>query len=128
MKKYISSGAKWENIVGYSRAVRVGNVIEVSGTVASDGNNVVGENDVYLQTKFILKKIESGLEEAEASLNDVVRTRIYVRDISKWSEVAKAHREVFGNIKPATSMVEVTSLISPEYLVEIEATAILDKS
>ena len=126
MKKYISSGAKWENIAGYSRAVRVGNVIEVSGTVASDGNNVVGENDVYLQTKFILKKIESGLKEAEASLNDVVRTRIYVRDISKWREVAKAHQEVFGNIKPATSMVEVTSLISPEYLVEIEATAILD--
>ena len=128
MKKYISSSAKWENIVGYSRAVRVGNVIEVSGTVASDGNNVVGKNDVYLQTKFILKKIESGLKEAEASLNDVVRTRIYVRDISKWREVAKAHQEVFGNIKPATSMVEVTSLISPEYLVEIEATAILDKS
>jgi len=128
MKKYISSGTEWENIVGYSRAVRVGNVIEVSGTVASDGNNVVGENDVYLQTKFILKKIESGLKEAEASLNDVVRTRIYVRDISKWREVAKAHQEVFGNIKPATSMVEVTSLISPEYLVEIEATAILDKS
>jgi len=126
MKKYISSGTEWENIVGYSRAVRVGNVIEVSGTVASEGNNVVGENDVYLQTKFILKKIESGLKEAEASLNDVVRTRIYVRDISKWREVAKAHQEVFGNIKPATSMVEVTSLISPEYLVEIEATAILD--
>ncbi|HEY4754470.1 MAG TPA: RidA family protein [Ignavibacteriaceae bacterium] len=126
MKKYISSSAKWENIVGYSRAVRVGNVIEVSGTVASDGNNVVGENDVYLQTKFILKKIESGLKEADASLTDVVRTRIYVRDISKWREVAKAHQEVFGNIKPATSMVEVTSLISPEYLVEIEATAILD--
>ena len=126
MKKLISSGAKWENIVGYSRAVSVGNVIEVSGTVASDGNNVVGKNDVYLQTKFILMKIESALKEADASLNDVVRTRIYVKDISKWSEVAKAHCEVFGNIKPATSMVEVSSLISPEYLVEIEATAILD--
>jgi len=126
MKKYISSSAKWENIVGYSRAVRVGNVIEVSGTVASDGNNVVGENDVYLQTKFILKKIESGLKEAEASLNDVVRTRIYVRDISKWSEVAKAHQEIFGKVKPASTMVEVSSLILPEYLVEIEATAILD--
>jgi enamine deaminase RidA (YjgF/YER057c/UK114 family) len=126
MKKLISSGAKWENIVGYSRAVRVGNVIEVSGTVASDGSNVVGKNDVYLQTKFILEKIETALKEAEASLNDVVRTRIYVKDISKWIEVAKAHCEVFGNIKPATSMVEVSSLISPEYLVEIEATAILD--
>ncbi len=126
MKKYISSSAKWENIVGYSRAVRVGNVIEVSGTVASDGNNVVGENDVYLQTKFILKKIESGLKEADASLNDVVRTRIYVKDISKWSEVAKAHQEIFGKVKPASTMVEVSSLILPEYLVEIEATAILD--
>jgi len=82
-----------------SRAVRVGNVIEVSGTVASDGSNVVGKNDVYLQTKFILEKIETALKEAEASLNDVVRTRIYVKDISKWSEVAKAHCEVFGNIK-----------------------------
>ena len=126
MKKYISSGTEWENIVGYSRSVRVGNVIEVSGTVASDGNNVVGKNDEYLQTKFILKKIESALKEAGASLNDVVRTRIYVKDISKWSEVAKAHQEVFGKIKPATSMVEVSALISPEYLVEIEATAILD--
>jgi len=126
MKKYIASGTEWENIVGYSRAVRVGNVIEVSGTVASDGSNVVAKDDEYLQTKFILKKIESALKEADASLNDVVRTRIYVKDISKWSEVAKAHCEVFGNIKPATSMVEVSSLISPEYLVEIEATAILD--
>ena len=126
MKKYISSGTEWENIVGYSRAVRVGNVIEVSGTVASDGNNVVGKEDVYLQTKFILKKIESALKETGASINDVVRTRIYVKDISKWSEVAKAHQEVFGNIKPATSMVEISALISPEYLVEIEATAILD--
>ena len=126
MKKYISSGAEWENIVGYSRAVRAGNVIEVSGTVASDRNNVVGKDDVYLQTKFILKKIESALKEADASLNDVVRTRIYVKDISKWSEVAKAHQEVFGNIKPASTMVEVSSLISTEYLVEIEATAILD--
>ena len=126
MKKLISSGAKWETIVGYSRAVRVGNVIEVSGTVASDGNNVVGKNDVYLQTKFVLNKIETALKEGDTSLNDVVRTRIYVKDISKWSEVAKAHCEVFGNIKPATSMVEVSNLISPEYLVEIEATAILD--
>ena len=81
MKKYISSGTEWENSVGYSRAVRVGNVIEVSGTVASDGNNMVGKDDAYLQTKFILKKIETALKEADASLNDVVRTRIYVKDI-----------------------------------------------
>lgn len=126
MKKCISTGAKWENVVGYSRVVRTGNIIEVSGTVASDGIKVVGEDDVYLQTKFILKKIESALNEADASLNDVVRTRIYVKDISKWNEVAKAHHEVFENIKPSTSMVEVSNLISPEYLVEIEATAILD--
>jgi enamine deaminase RidA (YjgF/YER057c/UK114 family) len=126
VRKNISSDAKWENIAGYSRAVRVGNVIEVSGTVASDGESVIGENDMYLQTKFILKKIESVLNEANASLRDVVRTRIYVTDISKWQEVAKAHFEVFKDIKPVTSMIEVSALISPEYLVEVEATAIVD--
>jgi len=126
MKKHISSGTEWENIIGYSRAVRVGNIIEVSGTVASDGNSVVGKNDAYLQTKFILKKIESALIETDATLTDVVRTRIFVKDILKWNEIAKAHQEVFGNIKPAATMVEVSSLISPEYLVEIEVTAILN--
>lgn len=126
MKKHISTGTEWENIVGYSRAVTVGNVIEVSGTVASDGNSVVGKNDAYLQTKFILNKIESALIEADATLNDIVRTRIFVKDISRWSEIAKAHQEVFGNIKPAATMVEVSSLISPDYLVEIEVTAILE--
>ena len=126
MRKIISSGSKWENIVGYSRAVKVGNIIEVSGTVASDGNNLVGKDDAYLQTKFILRKIESALKEADSSLNDVVRTRIYVKDISSWNEIAKAHQETFGNIKPASTMVEVSSLISQEYLVEIEATAVLD--
>ncbi len=126
MRKIISSGSKWENIVGYSRAVKVGNNIEVSGTVASDGTNLVGKDDAYLQTKFILKKIESALKEAGATLNDVVRTRIYVKDISRWGEIAKAHQETFGNIKPASTMVEVSSLISQEYLVEIEATAVLD--
>ena len=127
MKKHISSGTEWENIVGYSRAVRVGNIIEVSGTVASDGNIVVGKNDAYLQTKYILKKIESALIETDATLNDVVRTRIFVKDISKWNEIAKAHQEVFDNIKPAATMVEVSSLISPEYLVEIEVTAIVEE-
>lgn len=125
MRKNISSGAKWENIVGYSRAVRVGNVIEISGTVASDKESFVRGEDEYQQAKFILKKIENILEEAGATLNDVVRTRIYVLNIEKWDEIAKAHQEVFGSIKPATSMVEVSKLISPEYLVEIEATAIL---
>jgi len=127
MKKHISSGTEWENIVGYSRAVRVGNIIEVSGTVASDENIVVGKNDAYLQTKYILKKIESALIEADATLNNVVRTRIFVKDISKWNEIAKAHQEVFGNIKPAATMVEVSSLLFPEYLVEIEVTAILEE-
>lgn len=126
MRKIISSGSKWENIVGYSRAVKVGNIIEVSGTVASDGANLVGKDDAYLQTKFILNKIESALKEAGATLNDVVRTRIYVKDISRWGEIAKAHQETFGNIKPASTMVEVSSLISQEYLVEIEATVVLD--
>jgi enamine deaminase RidA (YjgF/YER057c/UK114 family) len=126
MRKNISSGAKWENIVGYSRAVRVGNVIEISGTVASDQESVVYGEDEYQQTKFILKKIENILGEAGATINDVVRTRIYVLNIEKWNEIAKAHQEVFGSIKPATSMVEVNKLISPEYLVEIEATAILN--
>lgn len=125
MRKNISSGAKWENIVGYSRAVRVGNVIEISGTVASDKESFVCGKDEYQQTKFILNKFENILKEAGATLNDVVRTRIYVLNIDKWDEIAKAHQEVFGSIKPATSMVEVSKLISPEYLVEIEATAIL---
>jgi enamine deaminase RidA (YjgF/YER057c/UK114 family) len=125
MRKNISSGAKWENIVGYSRAVQVGNVIEISGTVASDQESFVSGKDEYQQTKFILKKIENILGEAGATLNDVVRTRIYVLNIEKWNEIAKAHQEAFGSIKPATSMIEVSKLISPEYLVEIEATAIL---
>lgn len=126
MRKNISSGAKWENIVGYSRAVQVGNVIEISGTVASDQESFVSGKDEYQQTKFILKKIENILGEAGATLNDVVRTRIYVLNIEKWNEIAKAHQEVFGSNKPATSMIEVSKLISPEYLVEIEATAILN--
>lgn len=126
MRKNIPSDAKWENIVGYSRAVSVGNVIEISGTVASNENSVVGENSEYEQTKFILKKIENTLREAGATIDDVVRTRIYVKNIEKWSDVAKAHLEIFKEIKPATSMVEVSNLISPEYLVEIEATAIVN--
>lgn len=127
MRKNISSGAKWEKVVGYSRAVRIGNIIEISGTVAFDDENVVGKDNEYEQTKFILQKFDDILQQAGAEITDVVRTRIYVKDISKWNEIAKAHQEVFGNINPATSMVEVSRLISPEYLVEIEATAIIDK-
>jgi enamine deaminase RidA (YjgF/YER057c/UK114 family) len=121
-----SSGAKWEDIVGYSRAVKMGNVIEVTGTVAVDENdNLVGGNDAYEQAKFIIQKIEQVLKKAGASLKDVVRTRMFVTDISRWEEYGKAHGEFFKDIKPCTTMVEVSKLISPEYLIEIEATAIV---
>jgi enamine deaminase RidA (YjgF/YER057c/UK114 family) len=121
-----SSGAKWEDIVGYSRAVKVGNTIEVTGTVAVDENNqLIGSNDAYEQTRFIIQKIESVLKKAGSSLKDVVRTRMFVTDISRWEEYGKAHGEFFKDIKPCTSMIEIKGLIAPEYLVEIEATAII---
>jgi len=123
-----SSGAKWEDIVGYSRAVRVGNIIEVTGTVAVDENNqLVGKDDAYAQTKFIIEKIERVLKSAGSSLKDIVRTRMFVTDISRWEEYGKAHGEFFGQIKPCTSMIEVKGLIAPEYLIEIEATAIISE-
>jgi enamine deaminase RidA (YjgF/YER057c/UK114 family) len=122
-----SSGAKWEDIIGYSRAVKIGNTIEVTGTVAVDeNNNLIGEGSAYLQTKFILQKIESVLKQAGAELKDVVRTRMFVTDISQWEEYGRAHGECFKNIKPCTSMIEVKGLISTEYLIEIEATAIVE--
>lgn len=121
-----SSGAVWEDIVGYSRAVKIGNTIEVTGTVAVDENNeLVGAGDAYNQTKFILQKIEAVLQQAGASLQDVVRTRMFVTDISHWEEYGRAHGEFFKAIKPCTSMIEVKGLIAPEYLIEIEATAII---
>ncbi len=121
-----SSGAKWEDIVGYSRAVKIGNTIEVTGTVAVDANNeLVGKNDAYAQTRFIIEKIEAVLKRAGASLSDVVRTRMFVTDISRWEEYGRAHGEFFSTIKPCTSMIEVKGLIDPEYLIEIEATAII---
>lgn len=123
-KLNIPSGAKWEDFIGYSRAVRIGNVIEVSGTVAVDGDTIIGNNDPYEQTLFILKKIEKALKDCGASMDDVIRTRIYVTDISLWKEVGRAHGEFFKIIKPATSMVEVKALIGAEFLVEIEATAV----
>jgi enamine deaminase RidA (YjgF/YER057c/UK114 family) len=122
-----SSGVKWEDIVGYSRAVKVGNLVEVTGTVAVDDNsNLVGGNSAYEQTKFILQKIDKVLQQAGASLKDVIRTRMFVTDISRWEEYGKAHGEFFSDIKPCTSMIEVKGLISPEYLIEIEATAIIN--
>ena len=125
-RKNISSGGKWEDIVGYSRAVKVGNMIFVAGTTAHSNNGTIGIDDAYAQSINILEKIKSALNEAGASMEDVVQTRIYVTDIAKHSEaVGKAHGEFFRNIKPASTMVEVSSLIDPELLVEIELTAII---
>ncbi|NWF65147.1 MAG: RidA family protein [Chloroflexi bacterium] len=122
----ISSGAKWEDIVGYSRAVRVGNTIEVAGTTAVDEEGkTVGVNNPYEQARYALAKIEKALQAAGASMKDVVRTRIFVTDISKWEEIGRAHGEFFREIKPAASMIEVKGLISPELMVEIEVTALV---
>src|SRR5688572_19419113 len=122
-----SSGVVWEDVVGYSRAVKVGNLIEVSGTVAADENgNVIGRDDAYQQTIVALQKIEKALKNAGASMKNVVRTRMFVTDISRFKEYAKAHGEVFSAIRPCTSMYEIKGLVSPEFLIEIEATAIIE--
>jgi len=123
-RKNFSSGAKWEDIVGYSRAVLIGNQLELSGTVSTDENGVVGRGDFYAQTRFILEKVEKVLKQAGFSMADVIRTRMFVTDISHWEEIGKAHGEFFKNIKPVTSMIEISALIDPEYLVEIEVTAV----
>ncbi len=124
MRVNYSTGAKWEDIVGYSRAVRIGNTLEISGTVATDGTHVMAKGDFYGQTRYIIEKIEKVLSQAGFGLKDIVRTRIFVTDISHWEAVGRAHGEFFKEIKPATSMVEVSALIDPYYLVEIEATAV----
>ena len=126
MRKNIGSGSRWEDIVGYSRAVRVGNIIEVAGTTAMDGDVLVGQGDVYAQTVFIFKKIEKALQEAGAGLADVVRTRMFITDISKWEAAGKAHGDFFKHIKPVATMVEVSNLIDPDLLIEIEVTAVLE--
>jgi reactive intermediate/imine deaminase len=125
-RRRYSSGTKWEPIVGYSRAIRVGNVVQVSGTTATDRNgNVVGIGDARAQTIQALNNIKAALEAVGAKLDDVVRTRIYVTDIKKWEEIGRAHGEFFENILPASSMVEVKSLVNSQMLVEIEAEAII---
>lgn len=121
-----ASGSKWEDIVGYSRAVKVGNTVEVTGTVASGPDGaVVGPDDAYTQTKFIYQKIAEVLQRAGADMKDVVRVRMFVTDISRWQEYGRAHSDFFKEIKPCNTMVEVSALIEPGYLVEIEATAII---
>jgi len=125
-RQNISSGTVWEEAAGYSRAVRIGALVAVSGTTATDEQGrLVGAGDLYAQTAYALRKIEAALEAAGATLADVVRTRIYVTDVDRWQEAARAHAEVFGAIRPANTLVEVSRLVGDGYLVEIEAEAVV---
>ncbi len=127
MRQNISSGTKWEQLAGYSRAVKIGQMVFVSGTTATDDNGqVVGVGDAYAQTIFIIQKIERALKQAGASLDDVVRTRVYLTDVSHWEAVARAHATFFADIRPANTMLEISRLIGDEYLVEIEVDAVVN--
>ena len=123
----ISSNTKWEDIVGYSRAVRVGNVIEVSGTTAVDGEKIIGIGNAYEQAMFVFRKIEKALIEAGATMNDVVRTRMYVTNMDDWEEIGRAHGHFFKEIKPAATMIEVSRFIDANILLEIEVSAIISE-
>jgi len=123
-RKNFSSLSPWEDTIGYSRAVQIGNVLEVSGTVAADDKGVVGKGDIGAQTRYIIQKIEKVLHDAGYSLKDVVRTRMFVTDISQWEQVGRAHGEFFKDIKPVTTMVGISKLIGDDYLIEIEMTAV----
>jgi len=126
VRKNIASGTRWEPVVGYSRAVRVGNAVYVAGTTATDEQgNIVGKGDPYVQTRQALRNIELALTKAGATMKDVVRTRVFVKDIEDWDIVGKAHGEVFGEIRPASTMVQVSGFVDPRMLVEIEVDAVI---
>ena len=126
MKQKVSSGSHWEDIVGYSRAIKAGNIIEVAGTTAIDGEMVIGEGNVYEQAIFIFSKIEKALQQLGSGLQDIVRTRMYVTNIDEWESIGRAHAKVFKHIKPVSTLIEVKRLIDPRLLIEIEITAIVE--